>query len=107
MAIEVFGSNVSCASVNPLNINLTKDELKFVEDNCFYNLKIQQINKDTIAQIYDEIVALIQFYNDIDAYALVEFATAIEDKLFDFVPWQEIEQKENGGINSASVVVTF
>ena len=73
---EEYANPKLCASfVNPLNINLNTDELKFVEDNCFCNLKIEQINKDTIAQVYDEIVAMIQFYRDIDAYALVDFAT--------------------------------
>ena len=93
MVEENVSPEIKVSFVNPLNINLTLDELRFIQDNCFYNLKIQQINKDTIAQIYDELVALIQFYKEIDAYVLVEFATRIEDKLFNFVPWQEFDEE--------------
>lgn len=96
MSVEMCCSKTPNNYINALNVNLTADELRFIQDNCFYNLKIQQINNETVAHIYDEIVKLIEFYRLIDAYALVDFATGIEDKLFDFIPWENFEEnKEN------------
>lgn len=90
---EVYSPKMMESFVNPLKIQLTPDELKFIEDNCFYNLKIDQINKDTIAHIYDEIISIINFYRQIDAYVLVQFATRIEDKLFKYISWEELEKQ--------------
>ena len=80
--------------INPLKICFSSDELGFIQDNCFYNLNIDQINEQTITKIYDEIANLIEFYRTIEAFDLVRFATEIEDKLFDFIDWNKFENNE-------------
>ena len=107
MENETYSPKMMDSFVNPLKIQLTPDELRFIEDNCFYNLQIDQINKDTIAHIYDEIISIIKFYRQIDAYVLVDFATRIEDKLFKFISWEDFENKEEEKETKCSVEIPF
>ena len=93
MIKEYYSPKLLISYVNPMKINLSREELQFIRDNCFYNLKIEQITKDTITGIYDEIVAMQDFYRTIGADNLVEYVNGILDKLFDFVPWDEVEKQ--------------
>ena len=93
MIKEHYNPKLLISFVNPLKINLTREELQFIRDNCFFNLKIEQITKQTIAQIYDELLKLSDFYKSISADNLVAYVTSILDKLFDYVPWDEVEKQ--------------
>ena len=93
MIKEYYSPKLLISFVNPMKIPLGREELQFIRDNCFYNLKIEQITKDTIASIYDEILGLQGFYKTIGADSLAEYANDILDKLFDFVPWGEVEKQ--------------
>ena len=93
MIKEHYNPKLLISFVNPLKINLTREELQFIRDNCFFNLKIEQITKDTIASIYDEMLKLCDFYKSINAEDLVTYVNSILDKLFNYVPWEEIEKQ--------------
>ena len=93
MIKEHYSPKLLISYVNPMKINFSREELQFIRDNCFFNLKIEQITETTVAPIYDEIVNLIEFYKSIGAHSLVQYASGIADKLFEYVPWEEVEKE--------------
>ncbi len=93
MIREHYSPKLLISYVNPMKINLSREELQFIRDNCFFNLKIEQITETTVTMIYDEMVNLIEFYKSIGAYSLVEYVSGIADKLFDYVAWDKMEEE--------------
>ena len=93
MIKEYYSPKLLISFVNPMKIPLSREQLQFVRDNCFFNLKIEQIKKENIALVYDQILEMQEFYKTINAQNRVEYATDILDKLFDFVPWDEVEKQ--------------
>ena len=76
--------------INKLNIKLNAEQLTYLEENFFLNLGITEINEDTVALLYDEVVAMCDYYKAINAEPLRQFATELADILYDYVPWEKI-----------------
>ena len=85
MIKEHYNPKLLISFVNPLKINLTREELQFIRDNCFFNLKIEQITKQTIAQIYDELLKL----------RLKHIFVSRDDEMPDFENMTGEERKKN------------
>jgi len=76
--------------INTLNIPLTEEELNYLVENFFVNLGIESITEKTIPFLYDEVLQMGEYYKEIKAIPLQNFANQLLDKLYDFVPWQKI-----------------